>query len=60
MEEVAHEAEKLSDGKMKLGKIRWDTFPDGTPQIYIEDVENLKNMNVAFLASCNSTDKIFE
>lgn len=60
MEEVALEAESLSDGKMKLGRIRWDTFPDGTPKIYIEDVENLKNMNVAFLASCNSTDKIFE
>lgn len=60
MKNVAEETERLSDGKVRLGSILWNKFPDGTPQIYIEHSEEIKNSSVAFLASCDTVDNIFE
>jgi len=33
------------------GKIDWNCHPDGTPNIFIHDIEKIKNRHVLFLAS---------
>ncbi len=42
-----------------LGNISWDFFPDGFPNIKINDVKMAKNADVIFLASLDSPAEIF-
>jgi ribose-phosphate pyrophosphokinase len=44
---------------MRLGDIRWETFRDGFPNMKIEDVEAIRNRDVAFLSSLDSPHEIF-
>ena len=46
-------------GSMRKGQIRWDTFNDGFPNMKIEDVEAIRNRDVAFLACLDSPSEIF-
>ena len=36
------------------GKIDWNSFPDGTPNIFIHDIDKIKNRHVLFLGSHHS------
>jgi len=47
------------DEKIVLGSIKWDKFPDGFPNIFIENVESVRKADVAFLASF-TPETIFE
>ena len=49
-----------SPDHIKLGTIKWDQFPDGFPNLYIEDAYEIRNRHVAFLASFQSPTVIFE
>jgi len=42
-----------------LGYIRWDTFADGYPNIMIDNVEAIRNHDLAFLASFDTPGDIF-
>lgn len=45
---------------VKLGSIKWKTFADGFPDVYVENAEDLRNKHVAFLASFHNPQVIFE
>jgi ribose-phosphate pyrophosphokinase len=58
--EMAGLASRVSGiGSMRKGEIRWDTFSDGFPNLKIEDVEAIRNRDVAFLACLDSPSEIF-
>lgn len=57
MEELAKKIAK--NERIVLGKINWDKFPDGFPNIFIENVESVRKADVAFLASF-TPETIFE
>ena len=41
------------------GKIDWETFPDGMPNIFIHEARSLENARVAFIASIGNADELF-
>ncbi|MGD9330515.1 MAG: ribose-phosphate diphosphokinase [Desulfobacterales bacterium] len=45
--------------EINLGHIRWDSFDDGYPNIMIDNVEAIRNHDLAFLASFDSPGDIF-
>ena len=54
-------AERITAGHtgIDLGSIRWNTFADGYPNIMIDNVEALRNHDLAFLASFDTPGDIF-
>jgi ribose-phosphate pyrophosphokinase len=54
-------AERIAAGHadIRLGYIRWDTFDDGYPNILIDNIEAIRNHDVAFLASFDIPGDIF-
>lgn len=42
-----------------LGKIQWEAFDDGFPNIRVSDVHSARNRDVVFLASLDSPGEIF-
>lgn len=49
MKELA--AKIATNEKIILGNIDWDEFPDGFPNIFIRNVDVVRNADIAFLAS---------
>uniref|UniRef100_A0A6T5TAN1 Phosphoribosyltransferase domain-containing protein n=1 Tax=Ostreococcus mediterraneus TaxID=1486918 RepID=A0A6T5TAN1_9CHLO len=60
MEPLARKIESESDGMVELGEIDWRTFPDGFPDLFINDAYDVRDRHVAFLASFHSPEVIFE
>jgi len=54
-------AERIAAGHpgINLGHIRWDTFADGYPNIMVDNVEAIRNHDLAFLASFDTPGDIF-
>lgn len=45
-------AERIAENeRVILSEINWDEFPDGFPNIFIKNVEQVRNADIAFLAS---------
>jgi len=59
MSELA-QAVAAKDLRIKLGIIDWLRFPDEFPDLYVHKVRGIRRRNVAFLASFESPDVIFE
>lgn len=51
MKFFAHLLEENYPAEFKFMKIDWNYFPDGTPNIFIHNIEQVNNRNVLFLAS---------
>jgi len=45
---------------VKVNNIKWDHFKDGFPNIFIENVTEVRNRHVAFLASLHTPSVMFE
>jgi len=60
MEPLARKIEGESVGMVELGEIDWRTFPDGFPDLFINDAYDVRDRHVAFLASFHSPEVIFE
>jgi len=45
---------------VELGSIDWRTFPDGFPNLFVNDAHGVRDRHVAFLASFHSPEVIFE
>lgn len=60
MEDVAKEVEIQSKGVIRLGRIDWNKFADGTPNIFIHNIREIKKHEVAFLSSMHNTNIFFE
>ena len=45
---------------MELGTIKWRRFPDGYPNIFIDNADDIRGRHVAFLASFHDAATIFE
>ncbi|KAG7012044.1 Ribose-phosphate pyrophosphokinase 4, partial [Cucurbita argyrosperma subsp. argyrosperma] len=58
-EELAHKVAAQSDS-ITLQTIKWRTFDDGFPNIYINNAQDLRGNHVAFLASFSHPGAIFE
>ncbi|KIY96815.1 hypothetical protein MNEG_11145 [Monoraphidium neglectum] len=58
--ELAEKIAEASDGAVTLGKIRWKTFPDGFPDLFVHDATRIRNRHVGFLASFHDPALIFE
>lgn len=58
-EELAHKIAAQSDS-ITLQTIKWRTFDDGFPNIYINNAQDLRGNHVAFLASFSHPGAIFE
>lgn len=54
MEWLANDLEAKHPKIFILSKIDWNTFPDGTPNIFIHNIDKVKNRHVLFLASFHS------
>lgn len=46
--------------KIELGDISWKTYADGFPNVFVEGAEHIRGKHVAFLASFNNPQTIFE
>jgi ribose-phosphate pyrophosphokinase len=57
MEGMAAQVAELAG--MRKGAIRWGSFSDGYPNLRIEEVEAIRNRDVAFLSSLNEPGEIF-
>jgi len=53
-------AQQQSSLKIELGEISWKRFPDGFPNVFVEGAETIRGKHVAFLASFNNPETIFE
>ena len=60
MEPLAHKVAAASENVVELGQIDWRTFPDGFPDLFINDAYDVRDRHVAFLASFHSPEVIFE
>lgn len=47
------------DNTSRLGHIKWDTFPDGTPNIQIENTDNLIGKKIIFIMDLSDLSKLF-
>lgn len=48
-----------ADARFVLGDVRWNSFLDGYPDLWVENMESLRNNDVAMLASFDSPADIF-
>jgi len=60
MEPLARKVADASDQMVELGQIDWRTFPDGFPDLFINDAYDVRDRHVAFLGSFHSPEVIFE
>lgn len=60
MEPLAMKVAEESDNMVELGEIDWRSFPDGFPDLFINDAYDVRDRHVAFLASFHSPEVIFE
>jgi ribose-phosphate pyrophosphokinase len=62
MEDLAKKivAEEVGESAVELGDIDWRTFPDGFPDLFVNDAYGVRDRHVAFLASFHSPEVIFE
>lgn len=60
MEPLAQKIAAASENVVELGQIDWRTFPDGFPDLFINDAYDVRDRHVAFLASFHSPEVIFE
>jgi ribose-phosphate pyrophosphokinase len=60
MEKMAKEVESSDGDAIELGTIKWRRFPDGYPNIFIDNAEDIRGRHVAFLASFHDAATIFE
>ena len=51
---------KLESDFIELGTIKWNKFNDQYPNLFIEDVEQIRNAHTAFLTSFQDPSIIFE
>ncbi|XP_027342481.1 ribose-phosphate pyrophosphokinase 4 isoform X2 [Abrus precatorius] len=58
-QDLAHKV-ALQSPHITLQNIRWRSFADGFPNLYINNAEELRGQHVAFLASFSSPAHIFE
>ncbi|KAM0872068.1 hypothetical protein ACQ4PT_038970 [Festuca glaucescens] len=58
-EELALKVAATSDA-IQLQSITWRTFPDGFPNLFINNAHDIRGQHVAFLASFSSPGVIFE
>lgn len=59
-EALAHKVAARSGGRVTLGDIKWASFADGFPNLFVKDATRIRNRHVAFLASFQSHASIFE
>ncbi|GMH33300.1 hypothetical protein BSKO_01134 [Bryopsis sp. KO-2023] len=59
-EALAKKISHVGAAKVELGEIRWGTFPDGFPNLFVQDALRVRNRHVAFLASFDDPSVIFE
>ena len=62
MEALAQQiaGEDVCGSSVELGSIDWRTFPDGFPNLFVNDAYGVRDRHVAFLASFHSPEVIFE
>ena len=61
MKELAHSiATQPTRLDIRPMEVSWAKFPDGFPNLFIEGAEEIRGKHVAFLASFNNPDTIFE
>lgn len=62
MEDLAKKivAEEVGESAVELGSIDWRTFPDGFPDLFVNDAYGVRDRHVAFLASFHTPEVIFE
>lgn len=62
MEDLAKKiaAEDVGGSSVELGDIDWRKFPDGFPDLFVNDAYGVRDRHVAFLASFHSPEVIFE
>jgi len=60
MENLAKEIAMHSEGKVVLGNIKWDRFPDSFPNIMLQHARAYKWAHIAFLSSMHDPSVIFE
>jgi hypothetical protein len=60
MREVAKRVASLSRGTVILHEIQFGKFPDGFPDIFLENVKDVRYNRVAFLASLHKQEDLFE
>ena len=53
-------AEDIAGSAVELGDIDWRKFPDGFPDLFVNDAYGVRDRHVAFLASFHSPEVIFE
>ncbi|CAJ2648728.1 unnamed protein product [Trifolium pratense] len=59
-EELANNVASHSQNNITLQNIKWRSFADGFPNIFINNAEELRGQHVAFLASFSSPAQVFE
>ncbi|KAF8043458.1 hypothetical protein BT93_A1711 [Corymbia citriodora subsp. variegata] len=59
-EELARKVADHSDGLIHLQSIKWRSFDDGFPNLFINNAQDIRGQHVAFLASFSSPAVIFE
>ena len=52
--------ESVDGSTVELGSIDWRLFPDGYPDLFVQDAYGVRDRHVAFLASFRSPEVIFE
>ena len=61
MKELAHSiAAQPTKLTIRPMEVSWAKFPDGFPNLFVEGAEEIRGKHVAFLASFNNPDTIFE
>ena len=61
MQNLAEEIQSCTDQhRIELGDIDWKTFADNWPNLFIRNVERIRNSHVLFLASLHNPQTIFE
>ena len=61
MKDLAHAIANASTNlDIRLADISWKKFPDGFPNLFVEGAEGIRGKHVAFLASFDNPETIFE
>src|SRR5690242_12876634 len=60
MRTLAENVRDCVHNRIALGTVEWNRFPDRYPNIMVRDMDDLFDKHVAFLASFDSPDTIFE
>ncbi len=60
MEGLGREIKRIGGDSVSLGAIDWEIFPDGMPNLKIQDVERMRQRDVVFLASFDTLADIFQ